>query len=108
MFDDSYDDLKSPTGFNKYFKVEVSETDIQRNTPTGPETKLMVEVIKRGILDWVSGDPALGKSAKDWFLAKIVPEAGLFSFQFICEALGLDTKSMVKKVIQYVRTARKI
>lgn len=87
--------------------MEMDITEESGSNETLPEKRLMVEVIKRAILDWSSGEETLSKPAKDWFLYQEVEEPDLFSFQFICNMLDLDSKKLRNSIRLYVKKITK-
>lgn len=66
---------------------------------TIPEMELLVAVLKRAIRDFASGDPALSNDAAAWLTCNTDGgTADRFSFEWICEQLGIRCGDLLKEV----------
>ncbi|MGI6680752.1 MAG: hypothetical protein ACOX3T_04635 [Bdellovibrionota bacterium] len=74
-----------------------SNSEIPSHNQYLPEKKLLSAVLQRAITDFISGEGDLRETAKLWILGQD-PETPL-TFEFICEALDLDTDSLKRAII---------
>jgi hypothetical protein len=74
-----------------------SNSDIPSAGTHVPEKRLLAAVLQRAITDFVSGDGEIKDGARAWLLEDVVTDAPL-SFDFICEALDLDSPSLRKAI----------
>ncbi|MBP9838574.1 MAG: hypothetical protein KBC84_07645 [Proteobacteria bacterium] len=62
-----------------------------------PERRLLAAVLQRAITDYLSGDPELHESAKEWLFSPDDPNE-TFCFSYICEALDFHKEELRKAI----------
>ena len=70
-----------------------SNSEIPPISAQVPEKRLLAAVLQRAITDFLTGEGDLRDSAECWLLSDEPTDAPL-TFQFICEALDLDSESL--------------
>lgn len=80
-----------------------SNTEIPTAGIFVPEKRLLAAVLQRAITDFVSGDGEIRDSARCWLMDDEPTDAPL-SFQFICEALDLDSQSLRQAIVGQAET----
>ena len=75
-----------------------SNTEVPVSGAFVPEKRLLAAVLQRAITDFLSGAGELRESARAWLLEDDTADAPL-TFSFICEALDLDAKGLLKAVL---------
>ncbi len=66
-----------------------------------PELILIAAVLKRAVSDYVSSYDRLAKEAEDWIFNEEDPSAQIaFSFQWVCEQLGISPQRIKDAVKQ--------
>ena len=72
--------------------------DIPNQTGT-PERRLLAAILERAILDYVGKDEREMQDAHDWIFADMEdPNAGEFTFPWLCRELDLDVKFISEKI----------
>ncbi len=67
--------------------------------PNNPEHELLVAILDRAVLDFYSRRDALRGPAQEW-LFEAEEDDGMFSFEWICQHLGLDSEAVRKRVAE--------
>jgi hypothetical protein len=64
-----------------------------------PERELLIAILDRAVLDFCGREGELHERARDWLFGETDPE-NLFSFEAICEHLGINTSALRKRVLE--------
>ncbi len=72
--------------------------DFPNQTGT-PERRLLTAILERAILDFVGNDEREVDDAQEWIFSDLEnPNAGEFSFPWLCRELDLDVKFIADKI----------
>jgi hypothetical protein len=64
-----------------------------------PERELLIAILDRAVLDFSGREGELHDKAKEWIFGEDEYENSVFSFQAICEHLGLDSTALRGKIL---------
>jgi hypothetical protein len=64
-----------------------------------PERELLIAILDRAVLDFSGREGELHEKAKEWIFGEEEYENTIFSFQAICEHLGLNPAALRRKIL---------
>lgn len=87
----------------RYYYNRYERSESKQNTDSKlPERKLLLAVLKRAVLDYVSADKSAAEDARAWFFGE-APTDEQFSFPWVAEQLDLNRAQIVQQIERLCR-----
>ena len=75
----------------------LSTKESLRNKPIIPERELLIATLDRAVLDYYGSNCEMRRSAGEWLFDDSEADH-IFSFNWICEHLGIEPKAVQKRI----------